>query len=70
MYLLFLDIDGVLNPVTAPDGALLSKLPLLEAWLRSRPTWTSWSRPASACRTASSNCKPTSLLTFVPLRRP
>lgn len=37
MCILFLDIDGVLHPVTAPDTALLSRLPLLEAWLGSRP---------------------------------
>lgn len=35
--LLFLDIDGVLHPVAAPDRALLFKLPLLEGWLRTRP---------------------------------
>lgn len=37
MCLIFLDIDGVLHSVTAPDDALLSKLPLLETWLRTRP---------------------------------
>lgn len=37
MTLLALDIDGVLHPAGAPDHALLTRLPLLEAWLRRRP---------------------------------
>ena len=35
---LFLDLDGVLHRSDARDDELLTQLPLLEAWLRARPS--------------------------------
>jgi hypothetical protein len=36
--ILFLDFDGVLHPEDSRDEPLFCRLPLLEAWLRERPS--------------------------------